>query len=48
MTFKKTGEKILNANLIPREKFSIIFNHLSLSNTLYNDSFMLAKFKIGK
>ena len=46
--FKKTGEKILNANLISREKFSIIFNHLSLSNTLYNDSFMLAKFKIGK
>ena len=42
--FKTMGKKIFSSNLIPQNNDAIIFSNLSLSNTLYNESFMLAKY----
>lgn len=44
--FIHMGLKIAQANLVPHEEMSIIFSPLSLSNTLYNESFKLAKLRI--
>jgi len=46
--FKEMGEKIFNSGLIPENSSSIIFSTSSLSNTAYNESFLLAKLKGGQ
>jgi hypothetical protein len=40
--FKILGEKIFYSNVIQKNKETIIFDSLSLSNTLYNETYMLS------
>ncbi len=43
--FKKWGEKVYESQIVPKEKNSMLFNSHSLSNTLINDVFRMAKGK---
>jgi hypothetical protein len=41
--FKQWGELVYHSNLVPKERDSVIFSPNTLSNTAYNDGFLLAK-----
>lgn len=43
--FRNWGQIVAESELVPEQKDSVIFSPLSLSNTLYNDGFRLAKLK---
>jgi len=45
--FEGLGKQLLESNLIDKQEKSVIFGPLSLSNTLYNETFLLAKLKRG-
>lgn len=41
--FKRWGELVFEANIVPAEREAVLFSTRSLSNTLFNDTFLLAK-----
>lgn len=43
--FQKWGELVANAEVVPSDQEAVLFSFLSLSNTLFNDGYRLAKQK---
>lgn len=41
--FINWGERVLKSNLVNEENNSVIFSQMTLSNTMYNDGFLIAK-----
>ena len=41
--FKRWGELVFDSGIVPAEKEAVLFSTCSLSNTLFNDTFLLAK-----